>query len=59
MQYTFQPSEIVGVNVPNESALPGAYSMQTKTQNKSPTCLFYKIVVVVEAPVDESVSHKL
>ena len=31
-----------------------------KIQNKSPTCLFYKIENVVEAPAEESVSsHKL
>ena len=60
MQYTFPPSEKEGVNVPDESALHWVHVLiPAIIQNKSPTCLFYKIVIVVEAPVNESVSHKL
>ena len=50
----------IGVNVSDESALHRVHVLiPAKIQNKSPTCLFYKSVFVVEAPVDESVSQKL
>ena len=48
------------MNASDESALHRVHVLiPAKIQNKAPTCLFYKIVNVVEAPVDESVSHKL
>ena len=48
------------MNVSDESALHWVHVLiPAKIQNKSPTCQFYKSVNVVEAPVDESVSHKL
>ena len=60
MQYTFRPSKIVGVNVPDESTLHSVHVLiQAKDSNKSFTYLFYKIVIVAETPVDERVSHKL
>ena len=33
--------------------------MPTEDSNKSHICMFYKIVIDAETPVDESVSHKL
>ena len=60
MQFTFRPSEIVGMYVPDERKLHrGHVLIPAKISNKSLICLFYKIVIVSETPVDESAFHKL
>ena len=49
-----------GVNVLDESTLHWVHVLiLAKDSNKSLTCLFYKIFIVAETQVDESVSHKL
>ena len=60
MQYTFQPSLIVGMNYPDEGTLHRVHVLiPAKDSNKSLTRLFYKIVIVAETPVDENASYKL
>ena len=51
------PLKKLGVNVPDERTLHRVHVlMPTKDSNKSRTCMFYKIVIDAETPVDESVS---
>ena len=58
MRYTLRPSEIVGVNVLDEIRLHQVHVLTpAKDSNKSLACMFYKIFIFAETPVDESVSH--
>ena len=56
---TLSDPPIIGVNVSDESALHRVHSHTSKNSKQISHLPVYKIVIVVEAPVDESVSQKL